>query len=59
MRKALRYVIVNEKLYKRSFNIPFLLCLHPEDVNYVLGEIHEGVCGNHPRIKTMSHKVLK
>ena len=59
MRKAPRYVIIDEKLNRRSFNTPYLLCLHPEDEDYVLREIHKEVCENHPRIKTMSHKVLK
>jgi len=30
------------KLYKRSFSGPYLLCVHPEIVEILLEEFHEG-----------------
>ena len=42
-----RFTILNDKLYKRGFSQPYLKCLDPEDVEYMLIEIYEGVCGNH------------
>ena len=30
------------KLYKRSFSGPYLLCVHPETVEILLEELHEG-----------------
>lgn len=35
------------RLYRRSFSGPYLLCLHPSQVNDLLTELHEGVCGSH------------
>ena len=45
--KAARYVLMDEVLYKRGFSQPYLRCLAPDEVNYMLKEVHEGACGNH------------
>ena len=45
--RSSRFTILNEELYKRGFSQPYLKCLGPRDAEYVLREIHEGVCGNH------------
>ena len=34
-------------LYKRGFFTPILKCIAGKDADYVLREVHEGVCGNH------------
>ncbi|XP_075521445.1 uncharacterized protein LOC142554664 [Primulina tabacum] len=46
-RQALRFVLLNNILYRRSFQGPLLKCLCAGDVEYVLREIHEGCCGEH------------
>jgi ribonuclease HI len=47
-RKASRYWLSKEgNLYKRSFSGPYLLCVHPNLVDDLLFEIHEGICGSH------------
>ncbi|CAL9030607.1 unnamed protein product [Prunus brigantina] len=43
--RSARYLILNGALYKRGFSLPYLRCLTPEEGNYVLKEIHEGICG--------------
>ncbi|CAL9024625.1 unnamed protein product, partial [Prunus brigantina] len=45
--RSARYLIINGALYKGDFSLPYLRCLTPEEGNYVLREIHEGICGNH------------
>ena len=41
-RKATRYWLSeNQKLYKRSFLGPYLLCVHPELTESLLEELHE------------------
>ena len=37
----------NQKLYKRSFLGPYMLCIHPEMTESLLEELHEGICGSH------------
>ena len=47
-RKAPRFWLSkDQKLYKRSFSGPYLLCIHPEAVELLLEELHEGICGSH------------
>ncbi|XP_073063957.1 uncharacterized protein [Primulina eburnea] len=46
-RQALRFVLLNNILYRRSFQGPLLKCLSEGEVNYVLLEIHEGCCAEH------------
>ncbi|KAK4388840.1 hypothetical protein Sango_2221000 [Sesamum angolense] len=58
-RKASRFVMIDGELYKRGFSQPFLKCLTPEEGNYVLREIHEGICGNHVGGKALAGKSLR
>ncbi|GJT50775.1 reverse transcriptase domain-containing protein [Tanacetum coccineum] len=46
-RKAKRYAMINEILYKKSFLGLWLRCVGPLQANYVLREIHEGSCSIH------------
>ena len=45
--KSVRYILMDEVLYKRGFSQPFLRCLAPNEASYILREVHEGACGNH------------
>ena len=44
-------------MYKRSLGEPYLKCLTPEQTQYVLAELHEGICENHPGGRTLAHQV--
>ncbi|KAL8500660.1 hypothetical protein ACS0TY_020294 [Phlomoides rotata] len=44
-RRAARYVILNDHLYKRGFSMPLLKCITTEQGQIVLGEIHGGLLG--------------
>jgi len=57
--KSARYVLINEMLYKRGFSQPYLRCLAPDEANYILREVHVGVCGNHSRARSLVHKVVR
>ena len=54
--KSVRFSLVNGKLFKRSLGSPYLKCLMPEQSQYVLAELHEGICGNHPGSRTLAHR---
>ena len=47
--QATRFVQIKNVLYKRSFSLPYLRCLGPEEADYVMREIHEGIYENHSR----------
>ena len=57
--KATRYLIINEQLYKRGFNLPYLRCLTPAEVETVIREIHEGVCRDHAGSRSLAHKAFR
>ena len=46
-------------LYKQGFFTPVLKCIAGGDADYVLREVHEGVCGNHIRARALAGKVLR
>ena len=56
--RAARYVLIDDVLFQRSFSQPLLRCLAPHQADYVLKEIHEGVCGNHVGTQTLAHRAL-
>ncbi|GJY79087.1 reverse transcriptase domain-containing protein [Tanacetum coccineum] len=58
-RKAERYAVINETLYKKSFLGPWLRCVGPLQANYVLREIHEGSCSMHSGPRSMVAKALR
>ena len=45
--QATRFVLIKDVLYKRGFSRPYLRCLSPEEVDYVMREVHKGICRNH------------
>ncbi|KAL0362399.1 UNVERIFIED_CONTAM: hypothetical protein Scaly_1195100 [Sesamum calycinum] len=57
-KKTSHFVMIDGELYKRGFFSAFLKCLTPEEGNYVLREIHEGICGNHLGGKALAGKSL-
>ena len=58
-RKATRYWLSeNQKLYKRSFSKPYLLCVHPELTESLLKELHEGICQSHTGGRSLAHRAI-
>jgi ribonuclease HI len=58
-RKAVRFWLSKDsKLYRRSFSGPYLLCVHPDIVEDLLFEIHEGICGSHTGGRSLAHRAL-
>ena len=57
--KSTRYVLMDKVLYKRGFSQPYLRCLALDEANYVFEEVHDGVCGNHSRARSLVHKVVR
>lgn len=47
-RKSTQFWLSTEhKLYLRSFDGPYLSCVHPEAVDGLLAELQEGIYGSH------------
>ena len=54
-----RFVLIKDVLYKRGFSRPYLRCLSPKEVDYVMREVHEGICGNHSESRSLVHKLIR
>ena len=52
------WLLADHKLYRRSFGGPYLLCLHPEKVNELLVELHDGMCGSHVKGRSLVHQAM-
>ncbi|XP_028078737.1 uncharacterized protein LOC114280559 [Camellia sinensis] len=52
------WISPSRKLYRRSYLGPYLLCIHPNLVENVLYEIHNGICGCHIGGKSLAHRAL-
>ena len=58
-RKAPRFWLSeDQKLYKRSFSGPYVLCIHLEAVELLLEELYEGICESHMGGRSLSYKAL-
>uniref|UniRef100_A0A2N9FLW9 Uncharacterized protein n=1 Tax=Fagus sylvatica TaxID=28930 RepID=A0A2N9FLW9_FAGSY len=58
-RVAPRYWVSKEgNLYRRSYTGPYLRCVHPDTVQNLLWEIHEGVCGGHTGGRSLAHRAI-
>ena len=58
-RKATSYWLSKDsKLYRRSFSGPYLLCVHPNQAESLLEEMHEGICGSHTEGRSLAHRAI-
>lgn len=58
-RRAAKYFLCGETLYKKGFSSPSLKCVPPYEADYILRELHEGVCGSHQAPATLKRKTLQ
>ena len=59
MVKVVKFVLMDEVLYKKSFSQPYLRCLTPDESHYILRDIHEGAYGNHSRARSLVYKIVR
>ena len=57
--QASRFVLIRDVLYKRGFSRPYVRCLSHDKADYVMREVHEGICGNHSGARLLVHKLIR
>ncbi|KAI5337268.1 hypothetical protein L3X38_016537 [Prunus dulcis] len=57
--RSARYTVINDVLYKRGYTTPYLKCPTAEQGEYILREIHSGVCGDHSGSRSLAYKVFR
>ena len=57
--QASRFVLIKGVLYERGFSRPYLRCLCQGEADYVMREVHEGICENHSGARSLVHKLIR
>ena len=57
--RSTRFTNHKGSLYKRGFFTTILKCIAGKYIEYVLREVHEGICGNHIGARALTGKVLR
>ena len=57
--RSARFTNHKGSLYKRGFFTPILKCIAGKDTEYMLREVHEGICRNHIKARALAGKVLR
>ncbi|KAL6335423.1 hypothetical protein AAG906_029666 [Vitis piasezkii] len=54
--QAAHFTLIGDRLFRQSFGGPYLRCLDNTEAQYVLAELHEGICGNHIGGRSLAHR---
>ena len=57
--QASRFVLIRDVLYKRGFSRLYLRCLSHDEADYMMREVHDGICGNHSGAQSLAHKLIR
>ena len=55
----MKYVIIDDILYRRSFDGALLRCLTQDEIAIALKKSHDGLCGGHFHAKALYTKLLR
>ena len=58
-KRAAKFIILDDTLYKRGFSMPYLKCDNEEEAKYILEKIREGICGDHASLRSLVSKVIR
>ena len=58
-KRAARFTVLNDELYKRGFSQLYLRCVEEKEAKYVLEEVHGGICGDHMGVKFLVRKIMR
>ncbi|XP_076944371.1 uncharacterized protein LOC143614986 [Bidens hawaiensis] len=56
--KASCYQLHDDILLRKFFLGPLLRCVDADDANYIIGDIHEGICGLHAGPRMVVAKIM-
>ncbi|KAG7588683.1 Integrase catalytic core [Arabidopsis suecica] len=54
-----KFCLSKDALYKRGVSDPYLLCIFGPEVEIVVREVHEGLCGSHASGRAMGFKIKR
>ncbi|XP_052724060.1 uncharacterized protein LOC128193908 [Vigna angularis] len=54
-----RFLYIGDDLYRRGHSTPLLKCISEDEADYVLRELHIGICGFHSGKRTLRARILR
>ena len=57
--RVAQFVLIKDILYKKGFSLLYLRCLSSKEADYIMREVHEGICGNHSESRSLVHKLVR
>lgn len=58
-KRATKFTLLNDVLYKRGFSLPYLKCVEEDKARYILEEVNEGICGDHLGPRSLISKITR
>ena len=58
-KRATKFTVLNDELYKRGYSQPYLRCIEKEEARYVLEEVHGEIYGDHMGTKSLVKKIMR
>ena len=58
-RMASRFFLTGEVLYKKTADLGLLRCVDEKEVDYLMREVHSGVCGPHMNGHLLAKKIMR
>ena len=52
-KRATRFTILNDVLYKRGFQLTYLRCIEQDEAKYIMEEVHKDICGDHLKARSL------
>jgi len=57
--KAIKYYILDEKLYSKYLGGILLTCVTEEQTEEIIDEFHRGICGGHQAWRAKKYNILR
>lgn len=58
-KRANRFTLLNDTLYKGEFSLPYLKCVKEDKAKYILEEVHKGICRDHSGPRSLIFKITR
>lgn len=57
-KRAIKFIMLNDTLYKKGFSMPYLKCVEENEAKCILEEVQEGIYGDHTGPRSLVSKII-
>lgn len=58
-RRSAKFLLIGDKMYRRSYSSPLQKCVAQDDAEPILVEVYEGICGSYIRSGSLTRILLR